>query len=125
MSVTRRGFTKQALGSLLTISLLETLSQLDLFAGEVKPITVRWLADLNELARDLKGQKIKQEVWQTKIEELYKHVDLADLLRGIDFDRLASESKLPDNGAASLRFNLPAVEGVPKDLIFGRQIFAL
>ena len=33
--------------------------------------------------------------------------------------------KFVDNGALSLRFKFPEVEGVPKNLVYGRQIFAL
>ena len=42
----RRSFNQQALGSLLTFSLLEMLGRHDLFAAEIKPIAAKWLADL-------------------------------------------------------------------------------
>ncbi|HUY33390.1 MAG TPA: hypothetical protein VMV69_11635 [Pirellulales bacterium] len=121
----RREFHKQALGSLLTFSLLETLFQHDLFAGEVKPLTTRWLADVHQLGLDLKDEKLQQTEWQTKIEELFAKVDLADLLKLIDFDKLTKDIKLVDEGALSLRFKFPEVEGLPKSLVFGKQIFAL
>src|SRR5688500_17876703 len=95
----RRDFTKQTLGSLLTFSLLETLTELDLFAAEIKPVTARWLADVNQVGLELKDQKLKQIEWQKKIEELFARVELADLLRMVDFDKLTSNLKLIDNGA--------------------------
>ncbi|MEX2120918.1 MAG: hypothetical protein WD847_15110 [Pirellulales bacterium] len=122
---TRRTFTREALGSILTFSLLETLGRHDLFAGEVKPITTRWLAEVNQLGLDLKDQKLEQTQWQAKVEELYAQVDLDELLKLIDFNRLAGGAKLIDNGALSLRFKFPEVEGVPRSLSFGKQIFAL
>jgi hypothetical protein len=121
----RRDFQRQTLGSLLTLSLLETLFRQDLWADEVKPITAKWVADVNQLGLDLKGQKLEQLAWQKKIEELLVQVDLADLLKLIDFDRLAAGAKLTDRGERSLRFSFPKVEGLPTELCFGKQIFAL
>src|SRR5262249_60239314 len=43
----------------------------------------------------------------------------------IDLDKLAKDTKLPDNGAASLGVDLSKVEGMPKRYVFGKQIFAL
>jgi hypothetical protein len=121
----RREFTQQAIGSLLAFSLLETLFQHDLWADEIKPLTGRWLADVNQLGQDLKDQKIKQLVWQQKIEELFAQVDMNDLLKLIDFDRLTGDLKLKDRGETSLRFSFGQVEGLPQRLVFGKQIFAL
>lgn len=124
-TVTRRKFTREALGSLLTFSLLDTLLTGDLFAEEVKPLTVRWLADVNQLGFDVKDQKLKQVEWQKKVEELFGQVDLPDLLRLVDFDKLAASANPPDNGARSLRINFQEIAGVPTSWAFGRQIFAL
>jgi len=121
----RRSFNQQALSSVLTFSLLETLFRHDLFADEVKPLTARWIADVNSLGLELKGQKLEQIEWQKKIEELMTQVDLADLLKLIDFDRLTSGIELAERGERSLRFSFPKVEGIPSDLCFGKQIFAL
>src|ERR1700676_1806396 len=104
-TLSRREFTNQAIGSLLTFSLLETLFQHDLWADEIKPLTGRWLADVNQLGQDLKDQKIKQLAWQQKIEELFAQVDLADLSRLIDFERLTGNLELKDRGETSLRFS--------------------
>jgi hypothetical protein len=124
-AISRRGFSKQALGSLLTYSLLETAFQQDLFAAEVKPTAAKWLVGLQELGQDIKGQKIEQIEWQKKVEELFARVDLPDLLKLLDFDRLAAGAKLVDNGARSIRFQFPEVEGLPKKIVFGKQIFGL
>lgn len=121
----RRDFTKQTLGSLLTFSLLETLTTNDLFADSVKPITTKWLASLNDLGKQVKGQKLKQVEWQKQVEALFSKVDLPELLRLIDFNKLSKNVKFVDNGARSLRFKFPKVEGLPTSYVFGRQIFAL
>jgi len=121
----RREFSKQALSSLLTFSLLETLFERDAFAESIKPVTVRWLAELNDLSSDLKDEKLKQIAWQSKVEELFAHVDLPQLLQLVDFQRLTSNLQLVDRGARSLRFKFRQIEGVPTNLVFGKQIFAV
>lgn len=122
---TRRSFNQQALVSLLTFSLLETLCRYDLFAAEVRPGAVKWLSDVNQLGRDLKGQQIDQQAWQKKIEELLAQVNLDDVRELIDFERLSSNVDFAERGERSLRFSFPKVEGVPSELSFGKQIFAL
>lgn len=123
--ISRRGFSQQALGSLLTFSLLETLFQHDAFSADVKPITAKWLANVNQLGVDLKDEKLKQLEWQKKIQELYAQVDLPDLLRLVDFDKLTQKIDLPELGARSLSFKFQQIEGVPTKQVFGKQIFAL
>jgi hypothetical protein len=122
--VSRRTFARQTLGSLLTFSLLETLYQCDAFADNVKPVAHRWVKGMAELGKDLKDQKLKQVEWQKKMEELYSQVDLPEILELIDFDKLTKNLTLVDNGVRSLRFSFKQVEGVPQNLVYGKQIFA-
>ena len=42
-----------------------------------------------------------------------------------DFDRIAKDVNLPDHGAKSLPADFKNVSGLPTDLVFGRQIFAM
>lgn len=121
----RRAFTREALGSVMTFALLDTLFARDAFAAEIKPLTTAWLTELNQLGHDVKDQKLKQLEWQKKVEELYARVDLPDLLRLIDFDKLTAKVEFPDHGARSLRPQFPEIAGVPTKLVFGRQVFAM
>lgn len=123
--LTRRDFQRQGLGALLTYSLLDTLFARDAFGHDVKPLAAKWLAELNTWSEDLKGKKLEQLQWQKKVEELYATVDLPDLLKFLDFDKLSKAVKANDRGETSLKATLPKVEGLPTDLIFGHQIFAL
>ena len=124
-TLSRRGFGKGTLGSLLTFTLLETLFECDAFSAEVKPVAVRWLSDVNQLAQDLKDKKVSQQDWQKKIDELFAQANLPELLDLVDFDKLTKNIKLKNNGALSLRFGFQQIEGAPKALEFGKQIFAL
>lgn len=121
----RRDFGKKTLGSLLTFSLLETLLSSDAIAEEVKPIAARWLEDINQMSKDLKGQKLKQTDWQEQVEKLFAKVDLAEFLTYVDFAKLTKDMKFRDKGERSFRAEFPRVEGLPTQLVFGHQMFAL
>ncbi len=122
---TRREFSQKALQSLLTFAFLDTLYVHDAFAEEIKPITGKWVKSLNDLAKEVKDEKIKQLEWQKKTEELLKKVDLKELLQLVEFDKLKKKVKYRDKGELSLRFKFKQIEGIPTKLVFGKQIFAL
>ena len=121
----RREFGQRSIGSLLTISLLETLFSADAFGEQVKPVTANWLADLNTLGVDLKGQKLTQLQWQEKVESLYSLVNLPDLLSFVDFEKLTKDLKFREKGERAIHPSFPDVEGLPKELVFGNQMFAM
>ena len=126
-AISRRDFAGAALGSLLTYSLLETLFARDAFADEIKPLAAQWLAQLDELARDVKGEdaKLSQLDWQKQVEALMAQANLPDLLKFIDFEKLTANLPLREHGKHSLRAKFPEVEGLPTKLVFGHQVFAL
>lgn len=121
----RREFGKHTLGSLLTFSLLETLVTSNALAESVKPIAARWLEDLNRMSKDLKGRKLSQTDWQQQVEKLFAQVELAEFLRYVDFPRLTKDMKFRERGERSFRAAFPKVEGLPTELVFGHQMFAL
>jgi hypothetical protein len=121
----RRWFNGKILGSLMAYGLIETLFSRDLFSDSVKAIVHQWILDLHALGQDLKRQKLKDIEFQSKLEELYGKVELSELIKLVELDRLTRGLKLPDNGAASLAFDLTKVEGLPKRLVFGKQIFGV
>ena len=124
-NVTRREFGRAGVQSLLTLTLLETIFAREAWSSEVSPITAKWLAGLNELAGDVKEQRVSQVVWQQKVEELYGQIEVDELMKFVDFKNLTKDLKFVDHGARSLRPKFPDVEGVPKKLVFGKQIFAI
>lgn len=124
-SITRREFTEQSLAALLTWSLLHVVAEREAFADAVKLPALKWLNDINQLGFDLKGEKLSQQDWQKKIEELHARVDVDDFLKLLDFDKLTKDLKYVDQGARSLQVKFPKIEGVPEKLAFGQQIFAM
>jgi len=123
--IDRRQFNSAALGSLVTMSLLESLFAADAFGAEVKPVAANWLRGMHDMSNDLKGQKLTQVQWQAKIEELFQQVELAKLLEFVDFEKLTKDLKFRERGERAMRPRFPAVEGLPTKLVFGHQIFAL
>lgn len=121
----RRDFGKQTLGSLLTFSLLETVLSSDALAAAVKPVAANWLAEVNQMSADVRGQKIKQVQWQKQVEQLFQKVDLAEFLSYVDFAKLIRNVKFKERGERSFKAQFPEVEGLPTDLVFGHQMFAL
>lgn len=121
----RRSFSKNTVGGLLTFTLLESAFAADAFADKIKPVTAQWLKELHELGLDVQGEKLKPVVWQSKTEELFKQVDLPDLLKFLDFKKLSASMKLKDRGEKSSRPKFPEVEGLPTRLVFGHQVFGL
>lgn len=121
----RRSFNQQMLGSLLAYGLIDTLYSGNLLADAVKPVIHEWVRNLQSLCADLKGHKLKDVEFQKQLEALYRRVNLPELVKFVDLDRLAAKVKYPERGAASLSFDLSKVEGLPQPLGFGRQIFAM
>lgn len=123
--ISRRVFTQSSLSLLMTTSLLELLFERGAFAASIEPITAKWLRDVNDLCGDVKGSRITQAAWQQKLEELLGRVELKEMLSLLDFERMEQVAKFRERGEASLRATFPDVEGVPRELVFGKQIFAL
>jgi hypothetical protein len=122
---TRREFTRGALASLTALALIEGLAARSLFGRNVAPLLEEWFAELHAISKDLKDHKTKDIEFQASLEGLYKKVDLPSLLKTLDFDRIAKDVDLPAHGAKSLPGDFKNVSGLPKDLVFGRQIFAM
>ena len=123
MSATRREFSAQILGSLVAYGLIETLWTQKLFADEVKPTIEVWLKDLVEMTNDLRGRKLTDLEFQTKMEELYNRVDLTSLAKLVKLDDIEKSKPLPENGAGNYGVDLSKVQGLPGDVRFGKQIF--
>lgn len=124
--ISRREFAREALGSLALFALAHLLKGRDVFASPIRSFATHWLADLDQLGRDVKNDAIRQVDWQKKVEELYSHIELPELLRMIDFESMVKKLEtFGGKGALSLGVPLPKIEGVPAKTVFGRQVFAM
>jgi hypothetical protein len=121
----RRAFTIQALQSLTAVALIEGLAVHRLFGADVKPVVDQWLAELNTISNDVHDHKVKDVEFQKSLEDLYRRVNLPELLKTLDFERMAAGVNYPARGAKSLPVDFNNVAGLSTKLVFGRQIFAL
>jgi hypothetical protein len=121
----RRQFCQHTLGSLLTYSLLETIFKCDALACELKPVAAKWLADVNQMSADLRGKKLEPIQWQQQVERLFSDVDVKEFLTFVDFAKLTKNMQFRDRGERAFRANFPDVEGLPTELVYGHQMFAL
>ena len=123
--LTRRAFTCQSLQSLTALALIEGLAAHRLFGNDVQPIIDAWFKELHAISKDVADHKIKDVAFQKSLESLYGRVDLSSLLKTLDFDRIAAGVNCPAVGARSLPVDFSRVSGLPTNLVFGRQIFAM
>ncbi len=122
---TRREFTRHALQSLTALALLEGLAAHRLFGADVAPIVDAWFKEMNAISKDVADHKLKDVAFQKSLEELYSRADLPALLKTLDFEKIAAGVNYPAVGAKSLPVDFKNVSGLPTNLVFGRQIFAM
>src|SRR4051812_41649509 len=106
----------------MTFGLVETLWSRDLFADAVKPTIQKWLLDLVEMTKDLRGRKLTDLEFQTKMEDLYRRVDLKELAALIKLDEV-EKKPLPASGASNAGIDFGKIDGLPANVGFGKQIF--
>lgn len=114
----RRTFVTQMLGGALTFSLVRALCGASVLHAAVRPNVVKWLAEVEEMSSGLKGHKLGQSEWQSKVEELFHRVELKDLLRSINYDELIKHPLFPEDHESALELEFPKVEGLPAELTY-------
>lgn len=122
---TRREFTRQALQSLTALALIDGLAGHRLFGKDVQPLVDDWFKELHTISKDVHDHRLKDVEFQKTLESLYSRVDLPALLKTLDFDKMAAGVNYPALGAKSLPVDFHNVAGLPTELVFGRQIFAM
>jgi hypothetical protein len=121
----RRGFGGSLAALLPTYALLDLLFSQRLFGAPAAPAARRWLKDLLQAGHDLRGARLSAVDWQARVESLFGGVDLAELVRLIDFEALRRRMALPLDRAAAQAAALPAVEGLPAPGSFATKVFGL
>jgi len=104
----RRDFLHAFLAPLSSYALVRTLTVHDAFGRAVRPLTDRWVQDLDAMSRDLKTGTITPGLWQDRIQALFDRVPLEDLLAGIDFERLVQGFEYPDLGVHTRTVRFPS-----------------
>lgn len=114
----RRQFLKNSLSSFFSLSLVSILCQADALAGNVKSVTHKWLFDMEKISKDLRAGRVGVTGWQDQIEALLNKVDMADLLKAIDYERLARTTTLYADHETAEELSFAKVKGLPGELSF-------
>ena len=125
MKISRRTFTQNMAGSLLTFSLLKSLDKVDALANTVSPIVRKWLIEMEHLTQQLRQGQIKSTEWQSQIESLLSRVDLKDLLTAIDFDKLSKTAVFPEDHESAEDVDFSQNKGLPGELSFAPYFYAM
>jgi len=110
--------------SVTALALIESLASHRIFATSVNSMIDGWYKDLHQISRDVADHKTRDTEFQKALEGLYARVNLDELLKSIDFDKLSQRVDYPALGARSLPVDFK-VNGLPANVVFGRQVFAM
>jgi hypothetical protein len=95
---------RELMAALLPAGLLHLLCRRDALAAPAREPAKRFLSAVDGASQDLAAHRIAPHEWQDRVEALARTVDLDDLLRAVDFDRLAPSLGQHDTaGGESLR----------------------
>lgn len=87
--------------------------------GEVS----RLIPKLDELSAALRGRSLSIENWRTGMDSLFARVSLEEVMRTIDFERLAEATGFAREGVATTRITFGS--GRPRKLAFFPKLFAV
>ncbi|HEX8292163.1 MAG TPA: hypothetical protein VF570_10430 [Pyrinomonadaceae bacterium] len=121
----RRTFINRMLGGALAYSLVRSLADARALGASVRPAAEKWLAEVEEVSGGLRGRKLRPAAWQERVEELFRRVDLKDLLRTINYDELSKAAVFPEDHESNYELEFPQVEGLPARLTYLPSLVAL
>jgi hypothetical protein len=108
------------LESLLPVGVLTLLLRRDALAAAARSEARKFLRGVDAASRGLQERALRPAEWQRRVEELARAVDLDDLRRAADFERVARTLALPDDNAGSVAVRFPELR-----LRFAAKIFGL
>lgn len=123
-NLNRREFLAQSFGTVCSYFFIETLFARELFARPIQPLMAHWEQELNTICQDLRTQSLTLVQWQERIEALLNRVELGEMLRFIDFDKLTHQFEFPDLGVNTKPVAFPKLEGLPQNLAFHKRSLA-
>lgn len=123
--ISRRDFARNMLGTIFSATLVSCLCEAQALKGSVKTHAHKWIFEMNQISLDLRASKIKPAEWQQQIESLLGRVDLPDLCKAIDYDRLAKSTRLFDDHETAEDVTFDEVKNLPAELSFAPYFYAM
>jgi hypothetical protein len=121
----RRQFSRDAIESLLTFSLVKSVSDVAAFAAPLRPVVRPWVLEMERATKAMRSGSISQKQWQQGIEELLVRVSLDDLLRAIDYDALVKRVVFQPVHETVLNVDLGKREGIKDELSFAAFFYGM
>lgn len=123
--ISRRDFTRNMLGAVFSMTLVGSLCEAQALTGSVKPLAHKWLFEMEHISKSLRTGKIKPVEWQNQLESVLNEMDLAELLKAIDYDRLAKSTKLYEDHETAEDVSFSKIEGLPDELSFAPYFYGM
>lgn len=124
-NISRRIFTENMIGSLFTLTLVESLCKSEVLAKPIDRIANKWLIELEAISKDLISSKIQPIEWQRNIENILAQIELSDLLKAIDYQKLAKSVKFSGNHEYVTGVHFKDTKGLTDELSFDPYFYAL
>ena len=121
----RRDFNKGLLITVANFALIDSLFAYNAFGNNIKPIANHWAIRLNEFCSDLRTESITAAQWQEHVSELYKEIELNEILKFIDFKNLIKGFQYPELGVHTKSVKFPKLAGLPERTAFVKKIFGM
>jgi hypothetical protein len=125
VKLSRRTFNQSLVSSVLTLTLVKSLDQLEVLGGPVRPVIRKWLNEMEEVTRELRNKRVGPVEWHHHIESLLSRVEMSDLLSAIDYDRLSKTAVFPEDHESAEDIHFANTNGLPADLSFAPYFYAL
>lgn len=123
--ISRRDFARNMLGTIFSMTLVNSVGRARAFKGSIKPVAHKWLFEMEQTSKNLRAGKIKPVEWQDQIESLLGQVDLTDLFKAIDYEHLAKSVKFFDDHETAEDVTFAGVRGLPDELSFAPYFYAM
>ena len=121
----RRDFAEHILKTLVSYSFFNALIASDAIGTVLAFDAKQWCRQIDEISSDLKTRKLSSPDWQDQVEQLVATVDLPELLKRIDFDKLQRHFDLPESGANWMNLDFRGSVGYPEKLSYTTRIFGM
>ena len=97
----------------------------EVISPKAEPVLKHWAVELSEICNDLKTTKITQSIWQEQIGKLFGRIELPELLKFIDFEKLTEKFEYPDLGVNTKKVKFPELKDLPEKTVFYKKIFGM
>ena len=94
-------------------------------ATQISQEAKSWSDQINEISLDLRSRKMSALEWQRRVEEVYRRIDLPELLQQVEFAKLQRSFDLAENAVNFRKLDFREEPGMPHDISYATFIFGM